>query len=428
MSNKKIVQLGYGKMGKTVLADLLETAQFDELVVADANPGLLSEIAAMGDPRVHPVTLDVDDREALVALLTGADVVVELLPIRYTMQVAQAAVEAGSHMVSSVFITDWSIQDPEGSKLQQEQMAEVDQMARERGLTILKECGMDPGLDVILAGETVRQLDGVEVLYTYGAGFPEHRLAGANPIGYKFTWSIVDTIHSYHVPGQVIKRGQLLDIAHDGMFDPGNYHILDLEEIGGPLECFVNGSARDLLEYFPEIAGSATTLGRFICRWPGHAAFWQKMVKCGFNRSEPVNVNGVEVVPAEFCAALLGSQEQFHYREGERDVALIRADARGTKNGKPARSISQIIDYRDSGTGYTAMQRTVAFPMSIAAQMIVDGRLGKRGIIDPSDVPFAAFAAELSKRGLNITKRIEGWDGNIEPEDGPSFPLSAHID
>ena len=73
---------------------------------------------------------------------------------------------------------------------------------------------MDPGLDIILAGETVRQLDEVEVLYTYGAGFPEHRLAQANPIGYKFTWSIVDTIHSYSVPGQVTMRGQSLDVAH----------------------------------------------------------------------------------------------------------------------------------------------------------------------------------------------------------------------
>ena len=418
MSRRKIVQLGYGKMGKTVLNDLLGTAQFDELVVADASPNLLSQIAAIGDPRVHPVNMDVDDRSALVALMTDAAVVVELLPIRYTMRVAQAVVEAGSHMVSSVFITDWSIQDPEGSKLQQEQMADVDRTARERGLTVLKECGMDPGLDIILAGETVRQLDEVEVLYTYGAGFPEHRLAQANPIGYKFTWSIVDTIHSYSVPGQVTMRGQSLDVAHDGMFDLGNYHILDLEEIGGPLECFVNGSAQDLPAYFPDIAGSAATLGRFICRWPGHAAFWEKMVKCGFNRSEPVDVNGVEVVPAEFCAALLGSQQQFHYAEDERDVALIRVDARGTKNGEPARAISQIIDYRDLGTGYTAMQRTVAFTMSIAAQMIMDGRLNKRGIIDPSDVPFEPFAAELSNRGLNITKRIERWDGNIEPGGG----------
>lgn len=207
------------------------------------------------------------------------------------MQVAQAAVEAGTHMVSSVFIIDWSIQK----------------------------------------------------------------------------------------------------VLADGMFVPGNYHILDLKEMGGPLECFVNGDGESLARLFPAIAKSATTLGRFICRWMGHAAFWEKMVKSGFNRIDPVKVNGFDVIPAAFCSALLGSQKQFHYDAKERDVALIRADARGVKNGKPTRVVSQLIDYRDLKTGYTAMQRTVAYPMSIGAQMIMDGRLLKRGIIDPSEVPFEPF-------------------------------------
>jgi lysine 6-dehydrogenase len=413
--SKKIVQLGYGKMGKAVLDDLLKTAQFDELVVADVNPNLVSEIAKVKDTRIKPVSLDVDDRRALLALIEGADVVVELLPVRYTMQVAQAAVEVGTHMVSSVFIIDWSIQDPEGVERQQEQMAEVDQKAKEKGLTILKEFGMDPGLDLIVAGETVRQLDEVKVLYTYGAGFPEHQLSQTNPLGYKFTWSIVDTIYSYNIPGRLIKDGEVQEIPADGMFVTGNYHILDLKEMGGPLECFINGDGESLARLFPAIANSATTLGRFICRWPGHAAFWEKMVKCGFNRSEPVTVDGVDVIPAEFCAALLGSQQQFHYGVGERDVALIRADGRGIKNGKPTRVVSQIVDYRDLKTGYTAMQRTVAYPMSIGAQMIVDGRLSKRGIFGPSEVPFEPFVTELRKRGLDITRKIEHWDGSVEP-------------
>lgn len=413
--DRRIVQLGYGKMGKVVLDDLLRTARFDKLVVADSGPNFRSEIAGIKDPRVEPVSLDVDDRKALLALMKGAAVVVELLPIRYTMRVAQAAVEAGAHLVSSVFIIDWSVQDPEGAKRQQEQMAEIDRMAREKGLTVLKEFGMDPGLDLIIAGETLRQLDEVLVLYTYGAGFPEHRLSQANPLGYKFTWSVVDTMCSYSVPGRTIMNGKALNVPADGMFVPGNFHILDLAEMGGPLECFVNGEGESLARLFPAIAKSATTLGRFICRWPGHAAFWEKMVKSGFNRTEPVRVNGVDVVPAAFCAALLDSQPQFHYGEGERDVALIRADARGMKDGKPVRVVGQLVDYRDLKTGYTAMQRTVAFPMSIGAQMIMNDSLSKRGIVEPSEVPFEPFVKELRKRGLDVTWNAEPWDGSVAP-------------
>ncbi|MEZ4457650.1 MAG: saccharopine dehydrogenase C-terminal domain-containing protein [Gemmatimonadales bacterium] len=254
------------------------------------------------------------------------------------------------------------------------------------------------------------------MLYTYGAGFPAHSLSTANPLGYKFTWSVVDTIRSYAIPGSVIRNGRAIDIPADGMFTPGNFHHLDVPDLGGPLECFVNGDANELTTLFPGRLTGATSLGRFICRWPGHAAFWEKMVKCGFNRLEPVNVNGTLVDPAAFCAALLGSQEQFAYGPGEQDVALIRADARGTKHGRPTRVIQQLIDRRDLETGYTAMQRTVAFPMSIGAQMILDGRLTQRGVVEPSAVPAEPLFAGLAERGLTVTRHTEAWDGATAPE------------
>jgi len=411
---RTILQLGYGKQGKVVLDDLLRTGEFDEIIVADAAPSFMKEIEQVQDPRVKPQRFDVNDFDAMVDLMKDADVVVELLPIRFTMQVAKAAVEAGTPLVSSVFIIDWSVQDPEGMRRQQEDMAHIDKKAKERGITILKEFGMDPGLDVVIAGEAVRQLDEVRVLYNYGAGFPEYRLLDANPISYKFTWSIVDTMRSYSLPGKLKKGGILHHVAADEMFTPENTHILDIEEIGGPLECFVNGDGESLAELFPSIAETATSLGRFICRLPGHAALWEKLVKSGFVRLEPVNVKGTEVVPAEFCAALLGSQEQFHYGPGERDAALIRSDARGFKNGEPVRVVMQLVDFRDLDTGYTAMQRTVAFPMSIGTQMILNGTVTKKGIINPSDVPYELLKEELDRRGLVITKKTEKWDGSEE--------------
>jgi saccharopine dehydrogenase-like NADP-dependent oxidoreductase len=413
--SRKIVQLGYGKMGKLVLNDLLKTAQFDQCVIADAGRDFLGEIGKIKDPRLTPIRFDVDDYKGLVTLFKDADVVVELLPVRYTMNVAKAAVEAGTNMVSSVFIIDWSVQEPAEARKQKADMDEIDKTAGEKGLTVLKEFGMDPGLDIVIAGEAIRQLDEVNVIYNYGAGFPEHRLSTSNPIGYKFTWSIVDTMCSYSIPGRIRKNGNTIDIAADAMFTPQNFHTLHLDELGGPLECFVNGDGDTLAELFPEIADTAETLGRFICRWPGHAALWEKLVQSGFVGTNPIEVNGMNVVPAEFCAALLGSQNQFHYGPDEKDVALIRSDVRGQKDGKPTRVIMQLVDYRDCETGYTAMQRTVAYPMSIGAQMILDGRIAKRGIANPSDVPYAPFRRELEKRGLQITTQIKLWDGSHEP-------------
>ena len=61
------------------------------------------------------------------------------------------------------------------------------------------------------------------------------------------------------------------------------------------------------------------------------------------------------------------------------------------------------------------MQRTVATSMSIGAQMIATGTLRQRGIIGPTEVPLEPFLAELRTRGLNLSQKIETWDGHVEP-------------
>jgi saccharopine dehydrogenase-like NADP-dependent oxidoreductase len=66
-------------------------------------------------------------------------------------------------------------------------------------------------------------------------------------------------------------------------------------------------------------------------------------------------------------------------------------------------------------SGAFTTQRTVAFPMFIGAQMIMDGRISKRGIIGPSEVPFEPFISELRKRKLDISRKVEVWDGRVEP-------------
>jgi saccharopine dehydrogenase-like NADP-dependent oxidoreductase len=61
------------------------------------------------------------------------------------------------------------------------------------------------------------------------------------------------------------------------------------------------------------------------------------------------------------------------------------------------------------------MQRTVGGPMSIGAQMILDGTLSKKGIVSPVEVPFEKYMGELEKRGIRFNREVEPWDGNMDP-------------
>jgi saccharopine dehydrogenase-like NADP-dependent oxidoreductase len=70
----------------------------------------------------------------------------------------------------------------------------------------------------------------------------------------------------------------------------------------------------------------------------------------------------------------------------------------------------ELIDFRDLETGFFAMNRTVGFTASIAAQMILDGKISKPGVLSPArDVPLQEVLGELEKRGIKISRR-EKWD------------------
>jgi saccharopine dehydrogenase-like NADP-dependent oxidoreductase len=399
--------------GKASLSDILKNASIGKLIVADISPEIDDLPRKLGDERVVPVRVGADDKEILRPLMEKADVVIELMPGVYTLRLAKLAAEAGTSFVSSMYLYDPGEQDPGKRKLQEEEIALLDERARAKNITVLHEFGMDPGMDLILGWKAVRGIEDVRVFHSYGAGFPELS-ASRNPLRYKFTWSVIGTIKSYLRPARVIRDGKPLDIVADAMFSRENMHILKLPSFDSPLECFPNGDSVSFAGVF-EVRDTVQAMGRYICRWPGTGEFWEVMAKSGFLSGAPIRVGGTEVTPASFCAALLGGQEQFRYAEGERDVALIRSDVRGYNNGKPVRVVLQIIDYRDLESSFTAMQRTVGFPMSIGAQMILDGTLSKKGVVNPVEVPFESYMGELAKRGIGYSETVEAWDGGMEP-------------
>ena len=89
-------------------------------------------------------------------------------------------------------------------------------------------------------------------------------------------------------------------------------------------------------------------------------------------------------------------------------MVVIRVEAWGLKNKKPLRVTYDLIDYRDLTTGFFAMNRTVGYTTSIAAQLILAGKIQKTGVLTPvRDVPHRDVLRELEKRGMKIQRRLE---------------------
>ena len=384
----KILLLGVGMQGKAALHDLFISPDVTEIVAADVE---LAALKKWIDREQYGSTVtcrhvDAANRESIDELMKlNPQVVIDLLPAAYCGVVAESAVEYGIHLVNSLYLRP--------------AVAALAEKALKRGVTILPEFGMDPGIDLVLTGEAIRSFDEISSFISYGAGFPE-RVAADNPLQYKVTWTFEGVLNSYRRAGRVIRNGKIIDIGDTEMFRPENIHTVDVRDVG-TLEAIPNGDALKYAELLGLDIDNLRNLGRYSMRWPGHSAFWKKLVDLHLIDDESIMMDGFPVNKRKFLAKAL--EPYLQYRKDERDVVVVRVDVTGLKNGIQSRRVFQIIDRRDLDTGFTAMSRTVGFTASIGAQMIGRGDINTRGVLTPvHDVPFDIFIEELRKRGIEV--------------------------
>ncbi len=393
-----VLVLGGGRQGKAAIYDLVGSPEVKRLLCADAElDALRAFLAPLGTPKASAVQLDASDTAALRSLMNDAiDVVVDLLPRQFAPSVAQAAIDAGVHLVNTNYDHD---------------LRDLAAKAQQANVALLPEMGFDPGIDLVLAGEAVRHLDEVHALISYGGGVPEPSASHDNPLRYKITWTWEGVLHSYHRTARQIREGQIITIPADKLFEPEHGRVIELPELG-ELEAFPNGDASVYAEKLG-IERTVRTVARYALRWPGHRAFWQAMVQLGFLDETPVPGLPTEVTPRQFMVHHL--EPRLRYEPEQRDLAIIRVDVEGLAGGRRQRRVIDLIDAKDTTAQLTAMSRTVGFTASIGAQMLARGTIADRGLLSPAvHVPYEPFVHELHRRGIRAGERIVDLDRDQE--------------
>ena len=402
---RRVLLLGCGAQGRAALHDLTTGDDALHVVVADRVDELEADVRRHGHARATAAVLDAADEAAVAALMREADVVVEALPGPFALPMARLAARTGVSLVSSMYLRDPQERDARTIAETERVIAEIDRMAKEQGIVILPEFGLDPGLDLMLGARALAEVDEVDSFHAYGAGLPGPN-ARDNVLGYKFSWSPIGVMRSYLRPARVIANGEPVEIGAAALFEPGRHHVVDVPAIGAPLECYPNGDAVHYAELFG-LRGRVREMARYTGRLSGHSAFWHVMVKSGFLDAAPVDVNGTAVSPLAFTTALLASQPQFQYGEADEDLTWVRVDVRGRRGGHAVRVVYDLVDRRDFGTGFTSMQRTVGFTLARGARLILDGALGRPGLRSPVEVPYDLVFPALERHGIRVTPRPE---------------------
>ena len=166
----KILLLGTGLQGKAALHDLATSPLVSHIVAADVNyVDLNTYVDQLDTKKVTAVHLDVRNQAQVSKLMEAAQAVIVLLPQAFRLEMARLAIAKGIHFVETSYAL------PEYADLGKEAAA--------RGVTLLPEFGLDPGIDLVLAGRAIRELDEVLELHAYGTGVPEPEAAD-NPLRY----------------------------------------------------------------------------------------------------------------------------------------------------------------------------------------------------------------------------------------------------
>ncbi len=386
---KILVLGGCGIQGRTALHDLASDDSVEEIICADINFDGLSKIAGFTNmEKITQVKVDAQNKAELLTLYKQVDVVIDLLPKEFKTFVYEAALEARVNVVNTNYAYS-----PEA----------LDKQAKQAGIIIMPECGLDPGIDLVIYGDAKARFDSLSVINSYCGGFPD-RNACTNPMDYKVSWIWRGVLGSIMREGRIIKNGKIIDIPGKNQHDPAYVHPVEFPKLG-TLEAVPNGDA----VFFTDRMGITRDIvqtGRYSLRWPGWSDFWRPLKEFGFLSEEPVPGLPGKVSPMDFLDKFLGPQMQ--YQADEKDLIAMINIFEGIKDNKPMRLTSSMIIERDLDTGILAMSKGVGYTACIVAKMIVRGEITEKGVLSPmTHIPAAPFLARLKKRGIVIQETME---------------------
>jgi len=131
---KKILILGAGLSASSLIRYILEHSKANQwhLTLGDINEELAKE-KINGHQNGTVVKFDVFNGDLRDKLISGADIVISMLPSRMHPVVAASCLKNRRHMVTASYVSG--------------EIRELDQAAREQGILMLNEMGVDPGID-----------------------------------------------------------------------------------------------------------------------------------------------------------------------------------------------------------------------------------------------------------------------------------------
>jgi lysine 6-dehydrogenase len=379
----RMLVLGAGLQGSACAYDLLQDTDVEMVRLADIRITHLPDfLAPFSGPRLVPTPLDVRDRDAVLGVMRECDAVMSAIPYYFNLEMARLAVEAGVHFA-----------DLGGNTEIVFKQKELDADARRKGVTVVPDCGVAPGMVNILAQYGIQQLDTVDSVKIYVGGLPQNP---EPPLNYQIVYSLEGVLDYYTTLSWVVREGKRTLVPALSEREP-----VQFDEPLGTLEAFHTAGGLSTMAFRYE--GKIDTMEYKTLRYPGHAQLMSAIRALGLLDLEPVEVkDGIRIIPRDAFIAIVGP----HLTKPDgKDLVALRVLVSGTKDGRPQTVGFELVDRYDDQHDISAMMRTTGFSLSITGLMQARGQVQPPGVHTPDEcVPAERYISELRKRGIEIRR------------------------
>ena len=385
----KFCVLGGGRQGTAIAYDLLKFGNPSQVIIADVNlkqaeASTTRNKSLLDTDKLLAVQVDVNNQKQMLDLLQDVDVLISAVPYHLNTKVTDFAIQSSTSMVDLGGHTG----------IVQAQLNRSHE-AIEKGITIVPDCGMGPGMNVTMALLAMEQLDTPEHVRIWDGGLP---LNPVEPWNYASFFNINGLTNEYDGDAFFIQEGKVTRVP---CFE--DVEILSFSEGIGDLEAAVTSGGLSTMPWTFE--GKLKTLENKTLRYFGH---WDQMIafrQLGLFDLTPMEFNEKKIIPREFYHQLLEPKLNANPKE---DVCIMRTEAVGKKDGILTKAVVETLEYFNEKTGFYAMEKWTGWHASIMAIRIGNKELNPGAISVENAMSGTYFLREGEKRGYKININIEG--------------------
>jgi saccharopine dehydrogenase-like NADP-dependent oxidoreductase len=408
---KQVLILGAGLSSSSLIKYMIDHSEKYDWHIKVGEISLEScEKKIAGHKNGEAFIFDIRNQKQVNQEVKNADIVISMLPASFHHIVAKTCLEYATNMVTASYVS--------------EEVKAMDQKAKEKGIVMLNEIGVDPGIDHMSAMQVIDRIKekGGKILEfesnTGGLIAPKY---DNNPWNYKFTWNPRNVVLAGKGNSQFLHNGRYKYIPYNRLFERyERINVLDL----GEFEAYPN---RDSLSY-KSIYGleDVKTIFRGTIRRPGFCKAWNAFVQLGMTSDDYIFNNSKNLTYRQFINSYLpyGEEKPVEHKVAEylkvdedssmmyklRWLGIFNEDVIGLENATPAEILQQLLESKLSldnddidmivmqhqfvyelnkkikkkyssmivygeDNVHTAMSITVGLPVAIAAKMLLTGEI-----------------------------------------------------